>query len=197
LYQHYATPESAPVVVRRRIREFVAADKDGLSNALSSRLVMEVLPLLNASLATARAKNTALRRAFVAREVPSGRALTKDDHDRLLRQILSDDENAAMLAERAHEEGGSLRAAVATYFRALAQRWTGVGDTVDVAAVRLVDDQHAIVALAVTAREVVALRVVLGLVVERGTWKVDELLVGPAEAPIRPEARSERTETTL
>ena len=102
-----------------------------------------------------------------------------------------------MLAERAHEEGGSLRAAVATYFRALAQRWTGVGDTVDVAAVRLVDDQHAIVALAVTAREVVALRVVLGLVVERGTWKVDELLVGPAEAPIRPEARSERTETTL
>jgi hypothetical protein len=187
LFERYVAPDPVSVAVPRRIRKFVLADESGLSNALSSHLVMEVLPVLNASLADEHLKRTALRQALVDAGLPSA-PLTADDQDRLLRPILSDDENAALLAERIYDKTGSLRAAVATYFRALAQRWLGVGDTVAVAGVRLILDDHALGALAVTARDVVVLRVVLTFVFERGSWKIDELLVGPAGSPALPDS---------
>src|ERR1700722_17332489 len=100
-----------------------------------------------------------------------------DGQDLVLRQLLTDDERAAVLAEGVFNKRGSQRAAAATYFRALAQRWLGAGDAVEVAGVEVIPEFHALGALAVTAQDRVALRVILGFVFERGSWKIDDLLV--------------------
>jgi S1-C subfamily serine protease len=176
LYAHYVSPDSAEVVIRRRIGEFISADPNVLSNALSSRLVVEVLPMLTRSLGKVRAKAAALRVALRNRGL-GVEPLGKERQDEMFHRILTDDENAAIRADNAYNLTESLRAAVATYFRAIAQQWLGAGDNVTLESVQLAPQEHAIGRLVVTTTRDGVVRVLVGLVFERGTWKVDDLLL--------------------
>jgi S1-C subfamily serine protease len=178
LYARYAAPATRAAAVRSRLDGFMQAargERRDIAAFLSERYVNEeVLPQLQASVASAQTKLERLERQFRIKTGDEIGALPEALQEKLVESALSKDELAALSAGGALAQTHSRHVAVRIYFGEAMKEVFG-----DVGGWRLVSKretpEETVAVIATTGEDATERRYVVRLVFERGDWQVDEI----------------------